>query len=110
MTNILQKHGSKNPVADALSRMETNVVTVSQPNIDFIEIALAQTDNAELIQLMKSKSFLSFKGVPVPTTDITMLCDVSRGTPLPYIPPKFQHTIFNLLHLLSHPGVKLLNV
>ena len=55
---------------------------------------------------MESNSSLSFKAVPVPTADITMLCDVSTGTPRPYIPPKFRHTIFNFLHSLSHPGVK----
>ena len=55
---------------------------------------------------MESNSSLSFKAVPVPTADITMLCDVSTGTPRPYIPPKFRHMIFNSLHSLSHPGVK----
>ena len=33
-------NSSENPVADALSCMETNAVTISQPNIDFKEIAL----------------------------------------------------------------------
>ena len=55
---------------------------------------------------MESNSSLSFKAIPVPTADITMLCDVSTGTPRPYIPPKFRHMIFNSLHSLSHPGVK----
>ena len=100
--NIIHINGSENPVAD----METNAVTVSQPNMDFKEIALAQTDGAELKQLMESYSSLSFKAVPVPTADITMLCDVSTGTPRPYIPSKFRHMIFNSLHSLSHPGVK----
>ena len=79
--NIIHIKGSGNPVADALSCMETNAVTVSQPNIDFKEIALAQTDDAELKQLMESNSSLSFKSVSVPTADITMLCDVSTGPP-----------------------------
>ena len=55
---------------------------------------------------MESNSSLSFKAVPVPMADITMLCDVSTGTPCQYIPPKFQHMNFNSLHSLSHPGVK----
>ena len=67
---------------------------------------MAQTDDAELKQLMESNSSLSFKAVSVPTADITMLCDVSTGTPRPYIPPKFRYMIFNSLHSLSHPGVK----
>ena len=55
---------------------------------------------------MESNSSLSFKAVPVPMADITMLCDVSTGTPRPCIPLKFRHMIFNSLHSLSHPGVK----
>ena len=105
-TNIIHINSSENQVADALSCMETNAVTISQPNIDFKEIASGQTDDAELKQLMESNSFLSFKAIPVPAADITMLCDVSTGTPHPYIPPKFRHMIFNSLHSLSHPGVK----
>ena len=93
-------------MADALSCMETNAVTISQPNIDFKEIALAQTDDAELKQLMESNSSLSFKAIPAPAADITMLCDVSIGTPQTYTPPKFRYMIFNSLHSLSHPGVK----
>ena len=105
-TNIVHVNGWANPVADALSRMETNSVTVSQPRVDFEEIALAQKDDAELKQLTESNSSLSFKPVPVPTADITIICDVSTGTPHPYIPPKFRHIIFNSLHSLSHPGVR----
>ena len=81
-------------------------MTVSQPRVDFEEIALAQKDDAELKQLTESNSSLSFKTVPVPTGDITIICDVSTGTPCPYIPPKFRHIIFNSLHSLSHPGVR----
>ena len=105
-TNIVHINGWANPVADALSRMETNSVTVSQPHVDFEEIALAQKDDAELKQLTESNSSLSFKPVSVPMADITIICDASTGTPRPYIPPKFRHTIFNSLHSLSHPGVR----
>ena len=31
-TNIIHMNSSENPVADALSCMETNAVTISQPN------------------------------------------------------------------------------
>lgn len=74
-----------------------NVVTVSQLNMDFKEIGLPQMDGAELKELMVLNSSLSFKIVRVPTADITMLCDVSTGTPCPYIPPKFRHNDFELM-------------
>ena len=69
-------------------------------------IALAQTDDAELKQLTESNSWLSLKTVPVPTADVTMLCDMSTGTPRPYIPQKFRLMIFDSLHSLSHPGIR----
>ena len=47
---------------------------ISQPNLDFKEIALAQADDAEL-------TAYGIKAVPVPMADITVLCDVSTGTP-----------------------------
>ena len=41
-----------------------------------------------------------------PTTDVMLLCDVSTGTPRPYVPYKFRKTIFDSLHSLSHPGIR----
>ena len=104
-TNITHVSGQENPVADALSRITTNAVTVPPP-IDFTEIAEAQKEDPELKQLTDSNSSLSLTSVPVLTADITMICDVSTGTPCPYIPLKFQRTIFNSLHSLSHPEIR----
>jgi len=36
----------------------------------------------------------------------TLLCDISTGTPCPYVPEQFWHMVFNSLHSLSHPGIK----
>ena len=44
--------------------------------------------------------------MPVPTSDVTILCDVSIGTPRPYVPFKFRQAIFDSLHSLSHPGIQ----
>ena len=104
-TNITHISGCQNSVADALSRITANAISVHPP-IDFTEIANAQKDDAELQQLIESNSSLSFKEVPVPTTDVTMICDISTGTPRPYIPPKFRQTIFDSIHSLSHPGIR----
>lgn len=106
-TNIAHITGSENPVADTLSRMKANAVTVPPTIIDFKAIiALAQTDDAELKQLTESNSSLSLKTIPVLTADVTMLCDVSTETPHPYIPQNFRHMIFDSLHSLSHPGIR----
>ena len=74
--NIVHVSGHDNPVADALSHITTNAVSVP-PSIDFTEIAQAQKDDPELKQLTESNLSLSLKNVPVPTTDITMICHVS---------------------------------
>ena len=105
-TNITHVSGCENPVADALSRITTNAITVPAASIDFTEIAHAQKDDAELQQLTAPNSSLSLKEVPVPTADTTMICDVSTGAPHPYIPLKFRRTIFDSLHSLSNPGIR----
>ena len=108
-TNITHVSGCENLVADALSRITTNAITVppaASASIDFTEIACAQKDDPELQQLTAPNSSLSLKEVPVPTADTTMICDVSMGTPHPYIPLKFRCTIFDSLHSLSHSGVR----
>ena len=34
------------------------------------------------------------------------MCDVSTGCPRPIAPPDFRRTVFDVVHNLSHPGVK----
>ena len=48
---------------------------------------------------------LDLQRIPLPTTDITLLCDMSTGTPRPYVPPNLQRPIF-YFHGLSNPGVQ----
>ena len=59
-----------------------------------------------LQQLTQSSSSLSLKPIPVPTTDVMLLCNVSTGTPRPYVSLKFHRTIFDSLHSLSHPRIR----
>ena len=35
-----------------------------------------------------------------------LVCDVSTGSPRPIVPPDFRRTVFDVVHNLSHPGVK----
>ena len=105
-TNIQHISGSENPVADALSRVGVNTLTTQSPVIDFTEMAAVQKEDPEIKQFQGPDSSLSLKALPVPTSEATILCDVSTGTPRPYVPPKFRRLIFDSLHSLSHPGVK----
>ena len=44
--------------------------------------------------------------LPLPTSDITLLCDISTGVPRPYIPQQFRQAVFDSLHSLSHPSIR----
>ena len=106
-TSIHHVHGHDNPVADALSRVGVNAVVTSQPTIvDFREMAEAQQQDPEMKQFAEPDSSLSLKPMPVPTSDVNLMCDISTGTPRPYVPPQFRRRIFDSLRTLSHPGVR----
>ena len=94
--------GKHNLAADALSRAHIN--TLNDITVDFDAIALAQTTDDEILELTDGP--LKLKHVPIPSSDKTILCDMSTGFPRPYIPASFRKTIFHSLHNLSHPGIR----
>ena len=99
--------GSSNAAADALSRVEVDALCAplsSTPSIDYAAMARAQQDDPTLSQ--PSKLSLDLRPVPLPTTDGTLLCDMSTGTPRPYVPEPFRRVVFDTLHSLAHPGVR----
>ena len=99
--------GEGNPVADALSRLETNAVQLelAPPTVDFSAMAKAQPDATDLQHLHSTNNTLKLTRVSMPMCADILLCDTSTGTPRPYVPEQFRHTVFNSLHRLSHPGV-----
>lgn len=103
-SDIRHVKGEANSVADALSRVGS-VELSSSSCIDFAAIAKAQEDDAELRQLRDSSS-LNLQPVPLPTSDVTLMCDVPTGVPRPYIPDSFRRSVFEALHSLSHPGIR----
>ena len=96
--------GTDNCVADALSRIETNALHQSSV-IDFKVIAAAQQNDPDLPQLQSSTS-IKLQPLPLPTSDLTLLCDMSTGVPRPYIPQQFRQAVFDSLHSLSHPSIR----
>ena len=65
-------------------------------------MARAQQDDPDLL----NSSSLQLHPVPVPTSDTTVLCDMSTGTPRPFVPQPFRRAVFDTLHSLSHPGIR----
>ena len=76
-TYIRHISGKANTVADALSRLGVNTLTMSS-TIDFREISKVQKEDVQ------------FKSIPLPTSDGNIICDVSTGTARPYIPKAFR--------------------
>lgn len=104
-TDIRHVQGSQNVVADALSRIEIDSITNS-PILNFNEFAEAQKNDQELQNIIQS-STASLKLVekPCQMTDTKLFCDVSTGTPRPFVPVSFRRIIFQHLHNISHPGI-----
>ena len=101
--------GDKNPVADALSRIDIDAIHHLPFSADLPTLIRAQQDDAQLQQLRQSTS-TSLQLAPVnfkdQDTELPVICDTSTGTSRPYLPPSFRYPTFELLHSLSHPGIK----
>ena len=103
-TDLQHIQGVDNVVADALSRPSVNAI---QQPIDFTKFAAAQTNCPELEALRtRPDTSLDFKSISLPFSPVPLLCDVSTGTPRPYVPEAFRRPVFDSLHSISHPGIK----
>ena len=103
-SDIRHVKGKDNPVADALSRMDVNAVTVPPLHIDYALIATAQQNDPDLSQL--NSTSLHLQALPLPDSTDTILCDMSTASPRPYIPKHFRHIIFDQFHNHAHPGIR----
>lgn len=97
-------NGKDNTVADALSRIPTRVNAADRPIIDFSKLSAAQQDDEEPRTLRSGSSSLLLQDIVSGTT--SSVCDVSTGSPRPYIPPRLRRDVFDALHSLSHPGIR----
>lgn len=87
--------GRKNPVADALSRVEINSVHL---RIDYEELAKEQAADPETAAYCTALTALKWEDVP------TLLCDTSKGRPCPLIHASRRKQTFHVIHGLSHPS------
>ena len=39
-------------------------------------------------------------------TPTSLLCDISTGSPRPFVPKSFRRNIFEMIHSLSHPSIR----
>lgn len=104
-TDLRHVKGDDNTVADALSR--THIASVkAAPTIDMPALAAEQSHDEELAALLSDTSSLVFEKVLLPDGDGFVWCDMTTGSPRPFIPSKLRCAVFESLHRLSHPGIK----
>ena len=77
------------------------------PVVDFTAMAKAQTTDTQIQALQSSPSSpLVVEPIPLANSSDTLLCNVSTGSQRPLIPPQWRRIVFDLLHCLSHPGIR----
>ena len=103
-SDIRHVKGHQNVVADALSRIELNSL-LNIPTLDFVTLSAAQQQDSEF-QHIQSNTSLNLKEFPLPADSGTIICDISTGTPRPYVPVCYRRLVFNHLHSLAHPGIR----
>ena len=102
-TDIRYIQGSDNVVADALSRCTLH--HISDSTIDLVGIAVAQKADPQYPTFSNLPS-LKFVKLPLLNSDEYIICDISTGTPRPFVPPDFRKSIFEHFHSLSHPSIR----
>ena len=73
--------------------------------IDLQEMALAQIGDPELILLQSETTSLIQQEIPLPSADVNLICDMSTGK-RSFVAERFQCSVFNILHGLSHHGIR----
>ena len=100
-TDVRHLSGKSNVVADALSRIPVEAVSLG---LDIEELAAAQRDDPDLLAARTSLTDLDLQDRDV--EGISILGDCSGSQFRPWIPAALRRTVFDMHHGLSHPGVK----
>lgn len=95
-TNGIQYvRGTFNVVADTLSNLNLQLLCAEQQ----------KDDNLAEITRNKEK-YHNLKLIEIPLFNVNVWCEVSQGTPRPYVPLAMRRIIFDKMHSVSHPGVR----
>lgn len=96
--------GHSNAAADTMSRIEIDAVTLG---LDYHAMADAQKIDPETDAYRTSITGLQWQDIQLgDDPSLTLLCDVSTGRPRPLVPKQFRHAVYEILHNVSHPGIR----
>nr|VZI51113.1 unnamed protein product [Spirometra erinaceieuropaei] len=102
-TDIRHISGTKNEVADMLSRPSLSSLQLSHG----IELCAMVAEQQRVgCPCDESVSGLLLKDVLLTTGSGTTLCDVSTPFHRPFVPSSMRRAVFQTLHGLSHPGIR----
>ena len=99
-TDVRHIKGTDNVVADALSRI--TALDATSQSIDLPAMAAAQGHDDGLL----NHNSLRPQSFPLPTSSGTIMCDVLDGFARPIVPSSFRRNVFDVLHNVSHPGIR----
>lgn len=102
-TDIQHIEGKNNAVADALSRAEINALSTG---INYKAMADCQASDYDVQAYRTAITGLVIKDIPFYNDGTTLLCDVSTGRPRPVVPQPWRREVFDMIHNLSHPGIR----
>ncbi|XP_066982798.1 uncharacterized protein [Macrobrachium rosenbergii] len=95
------QHFKKNPVADALSRIELSAV---QLRINYEDLGQEQTADPETPAYCTAITSLKWKDMALAPGRPKLLCDISTCQPRPLVPASHRRLVFDIIHRLSHPS------
>ncbi|KFD62072.1 hypothetical protein M514_25791 [Trichuris suis] len=105
-SDVRHIEGNRNAVADALSRISVDSLSVQVDSAQLAQLAKAQSTDEELRRLRDSSTSLHLQKAEVPNSAPPIWCHVSHGKTRPFLPAPLCRDVFNTLHSLSHPGIR----
>lgn len=103
VSDIIYQPRCFNHAADSLSRAPNDAMIL---RVDDEELAFLQRSAADIHAYQSDIISLKLHDIAPMSGGPTLLCDVSSGQSHPIVTPKLQRHIFNQLHSLSHPEVR----
>nr|CDS26256.1 gag pol polyprotein [Hymenolepis microstoma] len=86
-----------------MSRMELHQIAL--PSLDLQALASEQRSDPDFAEISSNPS-LHFECLPLPVSNIEILCDVSTGRPRPFVPQAYRRKIFDHFYGFSHPSTR----